>query len=77
MSFVDWLKSIPQGLQGIDRFTAVFAAAAGAVTDGKMWRSLGWLLLGLVLVVVAILWLMRKPLEHKAQQAAQLAPLAL
>jgi hypothetical protein len=26
------------------------------VTDGKMWRSLGWLLLGVVLMLAGVLW---------------------
>lgn len=26
------------------------------LTDGKLWRSLGWLLLGIVLMLLGVLW---------------------
>lgn len=71
--FWDWVKKLIPGLSGIDRFTAVFTAAVGTITDGKMWRSLGWLLLGLVLIFVAVLWLIRAPLERKGEQAGEIA----
>lgn len=74
--FWDLVQKVIPGLSGIDKFTAVFAAAFGTLTDGKMWRSLGWLILGLVLIVVAILWLMRGPLERKTTQAGEIAALA-
>ena len=33
------------------------------VTDGKMWRSLGWIILGVVLMFIGIMVLLRKPIE--------------
>ena len=36
----------------------VFEAAWTMLTDGKMWRSLGWLLLGIVLMLLGVaLWI--------------------
>lgn len=35
-----------------------FEAFFGAVTDGKMWRSLGWILLGIMLMYLGVtLWI--------------------
>jgi len=43
------------GGQGI---FGVMAAGFATITDGKMWRSLGWLLLGLIVFSFGInLWL--------------------
>jgi len=55
--FWDLVQKMIPGLSGVDRLSAVFTAAFGALSDGRMWRSLGWLFLGLVLMVVAIVWL--------------------
>lgn len=74
--FWDLVQKMIPGLSGVDRFAAVFTATVGTLTDGKMWRSLGWLLLGLVLIIIGILWLMRGPLERKATQAGEIAALA-
>jgi len=55
--FWDLVQKMIPSLSGVDRLSAVFTAAFGALSDGRMWRSLGWLFLGLVLMVVAIVWL--------------------
>ena len=49
------------GLAGIAnalaKIGAVFDSVGRAVTDGKMWRSLGWVVLGILLMLGAtILW---------------------
>lgn len=45
-------------LSGIDQIGADLEAFYKDITDGKMWRSLGWLVLGLTLVIAGIfLWL--------------------
>lgn len=74
--FWDLVQKLIPGLTGVDRLTAVFTAAFGALTDGKMWRSLGWLVLGLVLMVVAIVWLAGGVLSKSAPDASAVAALA-
>ena len=50
--------AVPNPLSGIDEIGAVLEAFFDTISDGKMWRSVGWLLLGLVLTVFGIrLWL--------------------
>jgi len=47
--------SLPNPLAGI---AGSLEAFFGAVTDGKLWRSLGWALLGIILMITGIwLWL--------------------
>lgn len=42
------------GLSGLEK---EFGVLAGGITDGKMWRSFGWLLLGLLILVIGVaLW---------------------
>jgi hypothetical protein len=49
---------LPNPLSGIDRVGAVLEAGYKRITDAAMWRSIGWLLLGLALIVIGIrLWL--------------------
>jgi hypothetical protein len=50
------------------------AAAIGffkVLTDGAMWRSLGWLMLGLLVTGIGLLLLLRKPVEDAAGQVAK------
>jgi uncharacterized membrane protein len=42
------------------------AAFYDKVTDGKMWRSLGWLLLGVILMIAGVALLLRKSVEAGA-----------
>lgn len=50
-----------------------------AVTDGKLWRSLGWVLLGIALMLAGVLWWIgpgaarRSPFEVAAQAGRRLA----
>ncbi len=54
MSWIsDQLTKVLPGLSGADKVAAEAAIFGQAVTDGKMWRSLGWLLLGIVLLYLA------------------------
>lgn len=68
-AFSDFLGGLVGGVTGIP--TTEVAAAGGigglfapvtaffaTVTDGRMWRSLGWLILGLIITGIGInLWL--------------------
>lgn len=46
-------------LSGIESLSKVLADIGRAVTDGKMWRSLGWLLLGIVLMIAGVALLLK------------------
>lgn len=60
MSWItDELTKVLPGLSGVDRLAAETAIFGQAVTDGKMWRSLGWLLLGVLLMYLAFRLLTR------------------
>jgi len=45
--------TVPSGLGGL--ITTIQGIYAG-VTDGKFWRSLGWLLLGITLMIMGTSW---------------------
>ena len=45
------------------------------VSDYRMWRSLGWLLLGLLMLVIGFVMWNRKAIEGVAGSAAKLAVL--
>lgn len=61
--------SLPNPLAGIDEIGAVLKAFFTTVTDWHFWASLGWILLGLVLMAAGIrLWL-GKPLLPKMPAA--------
>lgn len=51
---------IPNPLSGIDQIGADLEAFYKVLTDGKMWRSLGWILLGLMLLIGGIVLWMKK-----------------
>jgi hypothetical protein len=63
--------SIPDPLAGI---AGALAAFFGALTDGKLWRSLGWVLLGILLMLLGVvLWIgpfaaRRSPIGLAAEQ---------
>lgn len=55
------VPNLPNPLSGIERVGAVLESFYKALTDGKMWRSVGWLLLGIALVIAGLfLWLKRE-----------------
>lgn len=62
----DPFPGFPNPLSGIDRIGAVVEAFFRAVTDVKFWRSLGWILLGIIMLVVGIRIWMGKPLLPQA-----------
>ena len=51
--------SVPAPLSGI---TTVIEGIWAGITDGKFWRSLGWLLLGIVLILMGAWLLVGKPM---------------
>jgi hypothetical protein len=54
---------LPNPLSGIDRIGAVLEAFFKRLTDGAMWRCIGWILLGLGLIIIGIrLWAGKTPL---------------
>lgn len=69
--FFDKLMSPVSALSGVDKLAGTIGAVARALFDGKMWRSLGWLLLGLVFIWMGVLLLLRKPIEAGAATAAK------
>ena len=74
--FWDLVQKMIPGLSGVDRLAAVFTAAFGALSDGRMWRSLGWLALGVALIIVAVVWLAGGVLGRTAPDGAAVAALA-
>jgi hypothetical protein len=59
-----------------DTASAVASAATlstfiGDLTDGSFWRSLGWLLLGIILLGLGLALLLRKPIESAAGEVAK------
>lgn len=61
--------------QGASDLFAPVSAFFGTVTDGKMWRSLGWILLGLVCLNWGVVLLLREPIEKGIGAAAKVAAL--
>jgi hypothetical protein len=52
---------VPNPLSGLAAIGAALAKAVGYLSDLSMWRSLGWLLLGAVLIILGIvLWLKKE-----------------
>ena len=47
----DWLAGLPgfSALGAADKAATMLAGVGALVTDYRMWRSLGWMLLGLLL----------------------------
>jgi hypothetical protein len=50
---------------------SVFGTFFSDITDHYFWRSLGWLLLGIVLFAFGLLLLLRKPIEQAVGTAAK------
>jgi hypothetical protein len=51
------LSGIGDAAHAIAALAGVFKGVADALTDGKLWRSVGWLLLGVVLIFLGVrLW---------------------
>lgn len=57
----DTIVSAIEGIMGlpadVTKSTALFGEAWATVTDFRMWRSLGWLLLGVLLIIIGfVIW---------------------
>ena len=52
---------------------ATLAAFFGTITDGKMWRSLGWILLGIICLNWGVILLLREPIEKGVGTIAKAA----
>lgn len=57
----DTIVATLEGILGIgdsaSKAAGVFSTAWATVTDFRMWRSLGWLLLGIVLIIIGfVIW---------------------
>ena len=49
------LNGLTGGVSGsLTDVGATLAAFFGTITDGKMWRSLGWVILGILMIMVGI-----------------------
>jgi len=81
-AFTDFLSGLTGGVAGIPATDVAAVGGAGGlfgpvlaffgtVTDGKMWRSFGWLILGVLIMVFGInLWL-HNPLGRALGGAAK------
>lgn len=86
-AFSDFLGGLTGGIAGIPATDVASAGGIGGlfapitaffatVTDGRMWRSLGWLILGLFIMGIGInLWL-HNPIGKAAGGAAKLGEVA-
>ena len=52
--------TIGNPLGGIDKLAAVVEASYKAITDGKLWRSLAWLILGVLILAGGLIMLIGK-----------------
>ena len=44
------------------------------ISDYRMWRSLGWLLIGIVLLIIGFVMLARKPIQSAVGSVASVIP---
>jgi hypothetical protein len=56
-------KSAIPGLSGLTEVGHWLAVSVHALTDGQLWRSLGWLLLGVAMMILGVALLLRKSIE--------------
>jgi hypothetical protein len=79
---MSWLSTIENDLAGA---TGLSAAEQGvvvgtrffeALVDGAMWRSLGWLILGIMMMGVGVSLLMRGPVNEAVGNVAKIAAVA-
>lgn len=56
--FEEIIGGLIPGLGGLSDVASMLFGFFDTITNGKMWRSLGWLLLGIALIVIGVtLWL--------------------
>lgn len=74
---MSWLTTIVDDLSGATTLTDAEKGIDVAVrffqvlTDGAMWRSLGWLLVGAALFTFGLLLILRAPIERGIGEAAK------
>ena len=61
LSNVPGVSTVTSGLSGLGDIAAAVKSFYSAVTDGKMWRSALWVMLGAVLMLAGILLWLRIP----------------
>lgn len=54
------LPHLPNPLSGIERAGKVLESAYKMITDAAMWRSLGWIILGVILIIAGIYLFLKK-----------------
>lgn len=70
------VQKLIANLTGVDRLSGVATAGFATITNGKMWRSVGWLLLGVLLMILGLFWLIRTVRGDSAPSVGQAADLA-
>lgn len=56
--FESLISALIPGLSGLSDVGSALVAFFDTITNGRMWRSLGWLLLGVVMMAAGLtLWL--------------------
>lgn len=55
-------------LAGILGLSRIIGDIGRALTDGKMWRSLGWVVLGIILILAGLALFLKKPIEQAIGQ---------
>lgn len=68
--------NLPSPFHGIDQIGVVLESFYDAITDGKLWRSLGWVVLGAVLLFAGIYLWIRQSDFYKASESAFLGTAA-
>jgi lysozyme-like protein len=73
------VKGVTSGIKGVEEVGAVAKAFYALVTDGKMWRSLGWLGLGIGLLFWGVAFWLKLPqkgfkIAESALAAAAVVP---
>ncbi len=64
----DGSVSLSNPLSGLEAIARVMGDLGRAITDGKMWRSLGWIVLGLIVFGFGLVLWLRKPIESAVGQ---------
>lgn len=55
-------------IAGLEALAHIIGDIGRAVVDGKMWRSLGWLLLGVIVFGFGLVLWLKKPIEQAVGQ---------
>lgn len=67
----DGSVSLNNPLSGLESIARILGDLGRAVTDGKMWRSIGWILLGFIVFGFGLTLWLRKPIEQAVGTAAK------